>query len=75
MSVNFGDAGRGPGDMTGLEFEAWQKDARSPAALPPVERRRHVWGPSRVGHGETQCVHCLCTNREAWILGEFCINA
>lgn len=32
----------------------------------------HEWGPSRVGHGEAQCLHCLCTNREAWVLGDEC---
>lgn len=37
-------------------------------------RRRHEWALSRVGHGEAQCIHCLMTNREAWVLGEFCIN-
>jgi hypothetical protein len=42
-------------------------------ATPPV-RPRHVWGPSRVGHGEMQCVRCLMTNREAWVLGEVCIR-
>ena len=35
-------------------------------------RRRHEWGPSRVGHGEAQCVHCLATNREARVLGPYC---
>ena len=24
----------------------------------------HEYGPSRVGHGEAQCIHCLATNRE-----------
>lgn len=24
----------------------------------------HEYGPSRVGHGEAQCIHCLGTNRE-----------
>lgn len=42
--------------------------------VPPKPRRKHEWGPSRVGHGEAQCIHCLMTNREAWVLGEFCIN-
>lgn len=34
---------------------------------------KHEWGPSRVGHGEAQCIHCLCTNREAaYVLGDEC---
>lgn len=37
-------------------------------------RRKHEWVPSRLGHGETQCKWCLMTNREAWVLGEFCIR-
>jgi hypothetical protein len=48
-----------------------QSGAELPAQPP---RRKHEWGPSRVGHGEVQCVHCLMTNREAWVLGEYCIN-
>ena len=39
-----------------------------------TQRQKHEWGPSRVGHGEAQCIHCLVTNREAWVLGEFCIQ-
>lgn len=38
-------------------------------------RRKHQWGPTRLNHGEAQCVFCLMTNREAWVLGEFCNNA
>jgi len=34
--------------------------------------RKHVWGPSRVNHGEAQCIHCQMTNREAWVFGECC---
>lgn len=41
--------------------------------IQPQEPIRHIWGPSRLGHGETQCTKCLMTNREAWVLGEFCI--
>lgn len=33
---------------------------------------KHEWGPSRLSHGETQCIHCLMTNREAWVLGDEC---
>ena len=40
----------------------------------PAPRRKHEWGPSRVGHGEAQCIHCLMTNREAWVLGPYCIE-
>lgn len=36
---------------------------------------KHEWGPSKVGHGEFQCIHCLMTNREAWVLGETCLTA
>ena len=28
----------------------------------------HEYGPSRVGHGEAQCIHCLGTNRENAII-------
>lgn len=35
----------------------------------------HKWGPSRVGHGEAQCVWCHCTNREALVLGMECTAA
>jgi len=28
----------------------------------------HEYGPSRVGHGEAQCVHCHGTNRENAII-------
>lgn len=50
----------------------------SPIKLGSIEpftaKRRHQWGPSRVGHGEQQCVHCLITNREAAVIApEFCI--
>lgn len=43
-------------------------------AMDTPERTRHVWRPSRLGHGESQCRHCLMTNREAVILMqvEFC---
>lgn len=44
---------------------------RTPMTVTP--RRRHVWGPSRVGHGEAQCQFCLITNREAAVIGRiFC---
>ena len=36
-------------------------------------RPMHVWGPSYVGHGEAQCVRCLMTNREAQVLGPYCL--
>lgn len=48
--------------------------------IPPTKTelsgpRRHTWGPSRVGHGEAQCTHCLITNREALVIApEFCLN-
>lgn len=33
----------------------------------------HEWGPSRLNHGEQQCIHCHCTNREAALaLGPVC---
>jgi hypothetical protein len=35
---------------------------------------KHEWGPSRVGHGDAQCTRCMMTNREAWILGPYCIE-
>lgn len=40
----------------------------------PPQPRRHTWGPSHLGHGDAQCTHCLMTNREAWVLGPFCIR-
>jgi hypothetical protein len=42
----------------------------------PVEkiRQKHEWGPSRLNHGEAQCIHCFMTNREAWVLGEYCFK-
>jgi hypothetical protein len=45
-----------------------------PVPAKPVQKM-HEWGPSRVGHGEAQCVHCLITNREAWVLGPYCAGA
>ena len=37
---------------------------------------QHQWGPSRVGHGEVQCIWCGCTNREAlFALGMKCDRA
>jgi hypothetical protein len=48
------------------------KDNVIPFPVRNQQRRRHEWGPSRVGHGEAQCIHCLMTNREAWVLGDFC---
>ena len=30
----------------------------------------HEYGPSRVGHGEAQCIHCLGTNREIMVVGD-----
>lgn len=52
--------------------QAAQQVAPNQAATP--ERTRHVWGPSRLSHGESQCRHCLMTNREAAVLNqmEFC---
>jgi len=41
----------------------------------PPQGREHKWGPSKVGHGEAQCVWCGCTNREAWVLGMICDRA
>lgn len=42
--------------------------------IPPIQKRKtHEWGPSHVGHGEMQCIHCLMTNREAAVLGPFCL--
>lgn len=33
----------------------------------------HEWMPSRVGHGTSQCKHCLCTDLEAaHALGPVC---
>lgn len=33
----------------------------------------HEWGPSYVGHGNRQCIHCLCTDLEAnYVLGDEC---
>ena len=34
----------------------------------------HQWGSSKVGHGESQCLRCGITNREAWVLGDKCIE-
>lgn len=31
--------------------------------------RGHAWIPSTLGHGETMCLHCFITNREAAVLG------
>lgn len=30
----------------------------------------HVWKTSELGHGETMCIHCMITNREAAVLGQ-----
>lgn len=50
-------------------------DEHGEVVAEPKPRRKHEWGPSRVGHGEAQCVHCLCTNREAqYALGPYCFN-
>jgi hypothetical protein len=36
----------------------------------------HVMGPSRLNHGESQCVNCLATNREIQLaLGPNCPRA
>jgi hypothetical protein len=33
----------------------------------------HEWGPAALGHGAQQCLHCLCTDREAaFALGPRC---
>lgn len=51
------------------------KPVRSgPIPASSMQLRKHEWGPSRVGHGEQQCIHCLMTNREAMALGEFCLH-
>lgn len=33
------------------------------------ERDPHTWTISKLGHGETMCVRCFMTNREAAALG------
>jgi hypothetical protein len=48
-----------------------QEGNEIPEPKPP---RQHEWGPSRVGHGEAQCIHCFMTNREAWVLGPYCVE-
>lgn len=35
----------------------------------------HKYGPSNVGHGETQCVYCYGTNRENAIISPNHCNA
>ena len=30
----------------------------------------HEWITSRLGHGETQCIHCFATNREIAVIGD-----
>lgn len=30
----------------------------------------HEWKPSTLGHGETQCIYCLATNREIAVIGD-----
>jgi hypothetical protein len=47
-------------------------DSQGNVISQPAPRRQHVWGPSRVNHGEAQCIYCLMTNREAWVLGPYC---
>lgn len=33
----------------------------------------HEWGPSRLNHGNQQCIHCHCTDLEALhALGQEC---
>jgi hypothetical protein len=33
----------------------------------------HEWGPSRLNHGNQQCIHCHCTDLEAkFALGPEC---
>lgn len=54
-----------PSERAALEAKGYKASAPAP--------RKHEWGPSRVGHGEAQCVRCQMTNREAWVLGEFCV--
>lgn len=49
-----------------IAFRAIEK----PPAPPQL---KHVWGPSRLDHGDAQCVHCSCTDREArFALGPIC---
>lgn len=39
-------------------------DQRYPTVGDWQWKKPHVYGPSRVGHGEGQCIYCLGTNRE-----------
>jgi hypothetical protein len=48
-------------------------ERKAALAAKPKPRRKHEWGPSFVNHGEAQCIHCLCTNREAaYAIGPYC---
>ena len=35
-----------------------------------VAKTPHEWRTSRLGHGESQCIHCFATNREIEVVGD-----
>ena len=35
-----------------------------------TEKTPHEWRTSRLGHGESQCIHCFATNREIEVIGD-----
>jgi len=73
LDILAAEAGIDLADAYVAKFNAVSDRYGSAVKLRRETRRRHEWAPSRVGHGEAQCIRCLITNREAMAIApEFC---